>query len=295
MAFGKEVTLFLIDGDHGKRMACELANWTGKAYRIPRRLLRETDRPDLHKAGMYLLFGRKHPFEKIDIAYVGEGAVVFESLKQHAKEDSWEELLVFVSKDDNLTRAHVRFLKYRAWTQATEAGRYQIKNKKAPSRPALSESEEAVMSEFFDNLTLLTGTLGYEVFEPIFGVGRSPSERYFLWGPRGAKAEAEVAEDDDFIVKKDSRAAGVSGHSTPDSVLKLRDEIEREGVVVKDGACLIFQRDHRFSSASAAASVVLARIANGLAEWKDADGRILGESLYPQNSVTGCKQKGRQC
>lgn len=36
MAFGKTIKIFLIDGDPNGRMSCELSNWTGKAYKIPR-------------------------------------------------------------------------------------------------------------------------------------------------------------------------------------------------------------------------------------------------------------------
>ena len=36
MKFGKTIKIFLIDGDSNGRMTCELSNWTGKAYKIPR-------------------------------------------------------------------------------------------------------------------------------------------------------------------------------------------------------------------------------------------------------------------
>ncbi len=280
MAFGKEITLFLIDGVHDLRIACELSNWTGKGYKIPRHLLKDTDRRDLHKAGVYFLFGRKKGAGETNIVYIGEGEDAYERLKQqHAKDDSWEEILVFVSKDDKLNKAHVKFLEYTIWAAATEAGRYLIENKSTPNCPTISESEEAVMSEFFENLKILAGTLGYKVFEPVVKEHREVSDRYFLGGPRGADAEAEVAEDDTIVVKKGSKAAGSGVPSTPDSVLKLRDDLEHEGVLRSDGESLVFLKDHRFKSASSAASVVLGRSANGLTEWRDSEGRILRESL----------------
>jgi hypothetical protein len=36
MKFGKTIKIFLIYGDPNGRMSCELSNWTGKAYKIPR-------------------------------------------------------------------------------------------------------------------------------------------------------------------------------------------------------------------------------------------------------------------
>ncbi|GAB4282601.1 MAG: hypothetical protein Kow0068_07250 [Marinilabiliales bacterium] len=48
MRFGKTIKLFLIDGDTNKRLSCELSNWTGKAYKLPRKSIKIcTDRPEI--------------------------------------------------------------------------------------------------------------------------------------------------------------------------------------------------------------------------------------------------------
>ena len=40
-------------------MSCELSNWVGKAYKIPRSLIKESDdRADLKNIGVYFLFGK---------------------------------------------------------------------------------------------------------------------------------------------------------------------------------------------------------------------------------------------
>ena len=39
MPRGKNINLFLMDGDASGRIKCTLANWTGVAYRIPRCLV----------------------------------------------------------------------------------------------------------------------------------------------------------------------------------------------------------------------------------------------------------------
>ena len=36
MNYGKSIRLFLIEGIADGRWMCELSNWTGKAYKIPR-------------------------------------------------------------------------------------------------------------------------------------------------------------------------------------------------------------------------------------------------------------------
>ena len=59
MKFGKTIKLFLMDGEPNGRMTCELSNWTGKAYKIPRIKVKDcVDRTDLKNPGVYLLFGK---------------------------------------------------------------------------------------------------------------------------------------------------------------------------------------------------------------------------------------------
>lgn len=59
MKFGKTIKIFLIDGESNGRMSCELSNWSGKAYKIPRIKIKDcSDRNDLNNTGVYLLFGK---------------------------------------------------------------------------------------------------------------------------------------------------------------------------------------------------------------------------------------------
>ena len=63
--FGKTISLFLIEGDPNKRWVCELSNWNGKAYKIPRiDVKRCSDRKDLASCGVYFLFGRSDSMKK---------------------------------------------------------------------------------------------------------------------------------------------------------------------------------------------------------------------------------------
>jgi hypothetical protein len=57
MKFGKTIKIFLIDGDPNGRMSCELSNWTGKAYKIPRIKIKDcTDRDDFNEYGCLSAF-----------------------------------------------------------------------------------------------------------------------------------------------------------------------------------------------------------------------------------------------
>lgn len=40
MNYGKSIRLFLVEGTADGRWMCELSNWTGKAYKIPRKYVK---------------------------------------------------------------------------------------------------------------------------------------------------------------------------------------------------------------------------------------------------------------
>lgn len=56
MMRGRTIRQFLIDGTANGRWTCELSNWTGKAYKIPRTYINHCDdREDLTNTGGILL------------------------------------------------------------------------------------------------------------------------------------------------------------------------------------------------------------------------------------------------
>lgn len=118
MNFGKTIKMFLIDGNPNGRLTCELSNWTGKAYKIPRTEVKICeDRQDLKSTGVYLLFGKND--EEQDQLYIGEAENVYTRLQSHLREkDFWTEVIVFISKDDNLNKAHIKYIENRLYQLA---------------------------------------------------------------------------------------------------------------------------------------------------------------------------------
>ena len=127
MTLGKSISLFLIDGTSDGVVACELFNWTGKGYKIPRSRLKElSNRDDLKRAGVYFLFG--HDEVDSEATYLGEAEEVYKRVLQQQEKDFWTEALVFISKDENLNKAHIKYLEYTLHKSALEVGRYKIIN-----------------------------------------------------------------------------------------------------------------------------------------------------------------------
>lgn len=272
MAFGKTIKIFLIDGDPNGRMSCELSNWTGKAYKIPRIKIKDcTDRLDLNTTGIYLLFGKNE--ENEDLVYIGEAENVLNRLNQHlSSKDFWNETIVFFSKDENLNKAHIKYLENRLHNIASKTNRYIIENAVTPTQSSISESDRAEMEEFIDNIKLLVNTLGHKVFEDKreFSILQKPKELIFLKTSRGCDASGEQTSEG-FLVLKGSKISIDMTPSFSESIKKHRLKLIEKQIIADNK----FQEDYIFSSPSFAASLVMGRSANGLTEWKTLDGKIL--------------------
>lgn len=277
MRFGKTIKIFLIDGDPNGRMSCELSNWSGKAYKIPRIKIKDcTDRDDLSSTGVYLLFGKDDDGK--DKVYIGEAETILKRLNQQlTSKDFWNETIVFISKDDNLNKAHIKYLENRLHEIAKTANRYKVDNSVVPTQASISESDRAEMEEFIEYIRLLVNTLGHKVFEekrefkPI-----QKQAIFFIKAARGADGQGEPTSDG-FVVFKGSKAAATTVNSLTPNFVAFRQKLIDEGVLIDKGEHLEFTDDYIFSSPSTAAIMVMGRNANGLSEWKSKDGKTLKE------------------
>ena len=277
--FGKTIKLFLIDGEPNGRMTCELSNWTGKAYKIPRIMIKESyNRVDLQSPGIYLLFGEDDSGK--GLVYIGEAETIIDRLKQHvAQKEFWSEVIVFISKDENLNKAHIKYLENRLYELTLKVNNYQLDNGSKPSRSSISESEIAEMEEFIENIKLLTNTLGHRVFESLVNSEiskRKKTNTFYITAARGANGSG-IPSSKGFIVYKNSEAALSTTESMQNSLKNIRQKlIEDLTIEYKEGK-LIFNKDYEFKSRSTAAAILMGRNANGLREWKMKDGRTLKE------------------
>lgn len=278
--FGKTIKIFLVDGNPNGRMTCELSNWTGKAFKIPRKKVKDSyDRKELENTGVYILFGKSEDPDQKDLAYIGEAEEIYKRLiQQLSAKDFWTEALVFVSKDENLNKAHIKYLESRLYEIAIKVNRYSLNNGNIPPRPSIAESDQAEMEEFIENIKLLVNTLGFKIFEELRQSNQSVEEQinntFFIEAARGANARGQSTTEG-FVVLKDSEIAKSVTKSFPKNWLRLRDRLLEEGIVTSNNGKYVFKEDYLFTSPSAAAAIVMGRSANGLTEWKLSDGRIL--------------------
>lgn len=270
------IKLFLPLGDAKSLRTAEISNWTGKAVAAPRTELDELlAREELEKAGVYILLG-SDPLTNAARAYIGEAEVIRERLKQHKTKEFWVSAIVFVSKDENLTKAHVRFLESRLLAEASQVGRFVLEQNQAGGS-RLPESDREDMEVFLAHIRQLLPVLGSDILAPIAQpIGKSQPGGVLHCRIKGAEARGQRTPNG-FVVLQGSTAVleeRPSAESYP-YVLVQRKQLVADGTLIEKDGYLIFTRDAEFSSPSAAAVVIHGGSANGLTAWKTVDGKSL--------------------
>jgi len=272
------IKLFLPFGDPRRLRTAEISNWSGKAVAAPRTELDELlARDEVSKSGVYILTGL-HPDTGKPHAYVGEAEVIRERLKQHKSKDFWVQAILFLSKDENLTKSHIRYLEGRLIQEASSAGRVTLDNSQA-SGSRLPESDREDMEVFLSKIRQLLPVLGSDLATPVpkSTDDTTTSSKRLVCEIKGLKAEGRRTSEG-FLVFEGSQAVAKlrpSAATRHPFVLKLRGNLEDEGSLVQKGERLVFTRDVEFSSPSAAAAVVHGGGANGLTAWKNQAGETL--------------------
>lgn len=272
------IKLFLPYGDAKLLRIGEISNWSGKALAAPRTDIEKLlSRDEMKSAGVYFLFGI-HPETGDPLAYIGEAESIGERLKQHKSKDFWVSVVTFVSKDENLTKAHVRYLEAQLIEEAKKVGRYKLDNVSQNS-PKLPESDQEDMKVFMSRIRQMLPVLGSDILTPITGsqqVSFQTSD-LLICKSKNALAKGRRTETG-FVVFAGSTAVIEERPSTSTqapSISKQRKKLIDDSILKEQNGVLIFAKDTEFSSPSAAAAVVHGGSTNGLKEWKDSSGKML--------------------
>ncbi len=272
------VKIFLVHGDPGNLRTAEISNWTGKAVAGPRSELDAVlQREEAGKPGVYFLTG-VNPETGRDRVYIGEAEVIRTRIKGHLDRDFWKVISFFVSRDDNLTKGHIKYLEGKLIERARKAARYEIENTNC-SGSHLPEADSADMDVFLERMEQLLPVLGQDFLKPISTLETQTTKRdQLICEIKNVKATGRRT-DSGFLVLQGSEAVLDARPSTQKYpyAATLRSQLLEDGVLTKDADRLRFAKDHEFSSPSAAAAVVHGGTANGLLAWKDSKGRTLKE------------------
>lgn len=284
MTFGRKVTIYLADGAPSGIRHVEIANWSGQAIACPRSRLNELkDWSEAQRPGVYFLL-EKQTAETGDRAYIGESENVVKRLSQQDKnQDFWNEVIIFTSKDENLTKGHIKYLESRLTAISIEADRYKIENGSTPTESLLPRADKDSMEEYIHNLRIIMGTLGHRVLEPIKVVENSQIEApskpklskfIFNFSIRDLNATGQQT-DDGFVLFKGSDISGKTSKSMPGKTLSIREKWISDGTLVPNGENFKLTKDSILSSSSYAAVLVAGTSRSGPQSWIDENGRSL--------------------
>lgn len=283
---GKNISVYLMDGDATGRMKATIANWTGVAYRIPRTDLDLCkDREDLKQSGVYFLFGVDDQSSD-NVVYIGQAGVrkngegILNRLTEHKNnpnKDYWTEAVAFTTSNNSFGPTEISYLENRFCGMAQSAKRYIVKNGNDPTHGNITEEKESELEEFVDFARLIMGVLGHKVFEPLVKVDAATEESETVQGTpllffetKRMQATGRVVADG-FVVMKGSRLEPKISKSCPSNVVDIR---QKNSSRIVDN---VLVEDILLSSPSAAASFVSGSSRNGNITWKTKEGILLGQ------------------
>jgi hypothetical protein len=119
------IKIFLADGTPDGLRLVEKTNWTGMALCFARTgYVDVRSRDELARPGVYVLTGPSESERYRQRAYIGEADELHARLRQHVREkEFWTHAVAFTSKDDDLNKAHVRYLEAKLIEKAKAADR----------------------------------------------------------------------------------------------------------------------------------------------------------------------------
>ena len=297
----RSINIFLLDGDPNGIRVAQLSMSTIQAIAFRRNQLRRVRDtfPEIERPGVYILIGADETHQDRQLAYIGESEGIGARLSHHNSNEAgrdakgfWTDTVVLISKDENLTKSHARYVESSLIRNIGGIIRWSIPNSKRPSDDAgkLPLQDRVDMDEFVDQTKTLVGALGWDLFREIKGrtqEAASPAtdvsqpanaaSAVFAFIGDGYAAKMVVGLSGEFVVTEGSKARARTTPTVPKGTVALRETLLEKGVLRRDGDFQVFTSSYSFSSPSAAASAVIGASANGRFLWKLPDGATYGE------------------
>lgn len=269
------IKIFLPDGNPEGLKIIEKSNWTGQGIVFNRSIYLDVRaREEFEKPGVYLLVGNSAEDSTLPLVYIGEADSVKPRFESHySLKDFWHLAIFFIAKDSSLNKAHVKYLEARLFEIANKAKLCTFDNTQIPRQPSLSNAEKADAESFLTDMLNIFPLLGLSIFELTKKKPSNPAKILHISakGLNGTGYESPGG----FTVCKGSKTPLKETVSIHKSIVTLRKDLIKTGVLKKKNDYYEFSQDCTFTSPSTAATVVLARSANGCIEWKDGSGRPL--------------------
>ena len=173
------ITIFLLEGDPNGIRTAQLSMSTIQAIAFRRHQLAKVRKahPEIMRPGVYILLGQDDENPDRWFAYIGESESVGDRLSYHNanktdrdEKDFWADTIVLLSKDENLTKSHARYVEARLIGETGRNPRWTLRNsQRAGEEGKLPLPDRAAMDEFVDQTMTLVGALGSDLFRAMRG------------------------------------------------------------------------------------------------------------------------------
>lgn len=268
---GKTITTYLIEGHPNGLRSVFISNKTCKALVTPRSSIDKIkDRKEVLRPSIYFLLNNDG--NKI---YVGESENFYNRIRQHLKsKDFWDYAISFVSQNNDLTKADVKYLEYLSTLEINNIGNVSLdENNQTPNCPNLPEHQKATINEFFEDIKFIMSFLGYSFFTP---TKQNAKQTTFYCSRSGINAQG-FYDGSCFVVLKNSIISLVEKEHYKLSL--KRSELQKNNKLEKSDGFFITKQDFTFNSPSSASSFCIGSSSNGWIDWKDKNKNTLDELI----------------
>lgn len=268
MTKGKTITTYLVDGNPNGIRTCFISNKICKAIVIPRvKPLDAKKRSELQQPAIYILLS-----DSEDKIYIGETEDFLSRIRDHeTKKSFWGLAIIFVSKDNDLTKSDVKYLEYLAIGQAQSISRYNLEeNKTSPKPTNLPEHQLAFIEAFFEDVCILATFLGIPVFEKV----KRQNRELFYCRNKNTEAIGFYSENG-FTVLKGSKMPNTPTPSYSNKVARS-EKLSTSSTSINTNQ-LELTKDLTFKSPSAASSFCFGNLSNGWIAWVNSENQSLDE------------------
>lgn len=263
------VTMILKNGTATGIIQCNLDEWIGVSYKIPRSKMKEAkDLKGINNTGVYILLGVDEDTGE-NRAYIGEAEDIYVRLLQHNKnKEFWSECIAFISQDNSLNKAHIKYIENKLYTKANKVRRYEI-DQITPTKSSLDDADEIRAIKFLEKVILLTSVYGYHMFDEILSEeNKNENNKLLYLNNNNIEYAKGILTDEGFVILKGSKIKSKIANSLSTSLVKYAER-ERSSKDIKNN---VFVNNHLCSTPSMAAVIILGRNSNGYNEWKNKDG-----------------------
>lgn len=307
---GRVVKIFITGQDPRSLRTVELDNWTGVAITgQPEFFKKALEAEVLSRSCVYLLI-KSGADDDLPEIYVGESDDFSQRYTSGKFPIEFDTFLIFTSKDDNLTRAHVKWLELKLWSILRgNSGKVVVANANKPTSSNLPRADIATMQTYLGNMIYVLEALGYDLFSVQERTSTSPAKQgdpavleppslsleLYATLPKRPDDRAYLQyADGAYVLLTGSKINMKTTESLPANVKKLRDQLVEDGGLLPGGDHLELTRDIAFSKPSPASALVKGRSSTGYSDWlRQADGVPLGAVLGIVGASAGADEAGQ--